>query len=151
MQHTWESLIFCLRRGLNSHTNTRRQGKLSQSTVMCTLPCLQPQEMDDETLWRILLSLLTTTEPRDKLPQYNTVDDVVQLITEARNIVVLTGAGVSGREGGEGEGGREGGRGMGCTCLLLYMDIIYISSPLEHVSPICPRPKLFVSEPQSCC
>ena len=35
-----------------------------------------------------------TPEPRNKLSQFNTVDDVVELISGARNIVVLTGAGV---------------------------------------------------------
>lgn len=50
--------------------------------------------MDDGTLWRLLLSLLMTTEPRSRLTQYNTLDDAVQLINEANNIIVLTGAGV---------------------------------------------------------
>ena len=50
--------------------------------------------MDDVTLWKIVLSLVMTPEPRSKLPQYNTLDDAVQLIGGASNIVVLTGAGV---------------------------------------------------------
>jgi hypothetical protein len=32
---------------------------------------------------------------RPKLPQYNTVEDAVRLLQESKNIVVLTGAGVS--------------------------------------------------------
>lgn len=32
---------------------------------------------------------------RPKLPQYNTIDDAVKLLKESKNIVVLTGAGVS--------------------------------------------------------
>lgn len=32
---------------------------------------------------------------RKKLPQYNTIDDAVQLLKEAKNIIVLTGAGIS--------------------------------------------------------
>ena len=32
---------------------------------------------------------------RQKLPQYNTVEDAVKLMKEAKNIIVLTGAGVS--------------------------------------------------------
>lgn len=32
---------------------------------------------------------------RQKLPQYNTVEDAVRLLKESKNIVVLTGAGVS--------------------------------------------------------
>lgn len=51
-------------------------------------------EVDDATLWRLLLTLLMVPDPRNKLPQYNTVDQAVKLISDARNIVVLTGAGV---------------------------------------------------------
>lgn len=32
---------------------------------------------------------------RPKLPQYNTIDDAVRLLKESKNIIVLTGAGVS--------------------------------------------------------
>ncbi|CAG8236306.1 unnamed protein product [Penicillium salamii] len=32
---------------------------------------------------------------RPKLPEYNTIDDAVRLLRESRNIIVLTGAGVS--------------------------------------------------------
>ncbi|KAJ5362232.1 hypothetical protein N7541_003076 [Penicillium brevicompactum] len=32
---------------------------------------------------------------RPKLPQYNTIDDAVRLLRESRNIIVLTGAGIS--------------------------------------------------------
>ena len=31
---------------------------------------------------------------RQKLPQYNTIDDAVKLLKESKNIIVLTGAGV---------------------------------------------------------
>lgn len=46
------------------------------------------------------LSLLTLAFSRElakraKLPQYNSVDDAVTLIKNARNIIVLTGAGIS--------------------------------------------------------
>jgi NAD-dependent histone deacetylase SIR2 len=34
-------------------------------------------------------------QKRAKLVQYNTVDDAVQLLKEAKNIIVITGAGVS--------------------------------------------------------
>ena len=33
---------------------------------------------------------------RDKLPQYNTIADAVQLIQQSRRILILTGAGISG-------------------------------------------------------
>ena len=34
-------------------------------------------------------------QKREKLPLYNTVDDAVELIEKSRNIVILTGAGIS--------------------------------------------------------
>ena len=61
---------------------------------LCTLPIFQPEEMDNGALWRLLASLLMTPEPRNRLLQYNTVDRAVKLISDARNIIVLTGAGV---------------------------------------------------------
>ena len=63
--------------------------------VPTSLSHIQLPDMDDVTLWRLVVSLLMTPEPRNKLPQYNTLDDVVQLISGASNIMVLTGAGVS--------------------------------------------------------
>lgn len=59
-------------------------------------PCLppQPDDVSEAALWSILLSLLSTPELRHKLPQVNSVADVVHLISTAHNIVVLTGAGV---------------------------------------------------------
>jgi NAD-dependent histone deacetylase SIR2 len=44
-----------------------------------------------------LLSLAISRElsKRIKLPQYNTIDDAVDLIKKSRNIIVLTGAGIS--------------------------------------------------------
>ena len=37
----------------------------------------------------------TRLESREKLPQYNTIDDAVRLIRERKRILVLTGAGIS--------------------------------------------------------
>ncbi|EMD39163.1 hypothetical protein CERSUDRAFT_47692, partial [Gelatoporia subvermispora B] len=34
-------------------------------------------------------------EAREKLPQYNTIDDVIGLIKECKRIIILTGAGIS--------------------------------------------------------
>ncbi|KAB8748952.1 hypothetical protein FH972_026503 [Carpinus fangiana] len=50
----------------------------------------------DEGYYR-LLGILITREcaTRKKLPQYNTVDDAATLLRERKNIVVITGAGIS--------------------------------------------------------
>lgn len=34
-------------------------------------------------------------QSREKLPMYNTIDDAVDLIRKSRNIMILTGAGIS--------------------------------------------------------
>ena len=34
-------------------------------------------------------------QKREKLPMYNTIDDAVDLIRKSRNIMILTGAGIS--------------------------------------------------------
>lgn len=50
----------------------------------------------DEAYYSILnLVICRTLEKRAKLSQYNTIDDAVSLLKKSRNIVVLTGAGVS--------------------------------------------------------
>lgn len=50
----------------------------------------------DEAYYSIL-NLLVSRElsKRAKLPQYNTIDDAVTLLKKSKNIIVLTGAGVS--------------------------------------------------------
>lgn len=40
-------------------------------------------------------SIIKFLSARKKLPQYNTIDDAVSLIQEAKNILILTGAGIS--------------------------------------------------------
>ncbi|XP_031556381.1 NAD-dependent protein deacetylase sirtuin-1-like, partial [Actinia tenebrosa] len=54
-----------------------------------------PTEIEDShsTLWKIIISLLTSPTPRQKLDYVNTLDDVVSLVNSCKNIVVLTGAG----------------------------------------------------------
>ena len=54
-----------------------------------------PDDLDQMTLWRIILNLLTEPERRKKLEHVNTIEDVVGLIAKSKNIIVLTGAGVS--------------------------------------------------------
>ncbi|XP_063703883.1 NAD-dependent protein deacetylase sirtuin-1 [Culicoides brevitarsis] len=53
-----------------------------------------PQHVSDLTLWRIIAS--TLVEPRrQKLRDYHSLDHAMDLIKNANNIIVLTGAGVS--------------------------------------------------------
>jgi NAD-dependent histone deacetylase SIR2 len=51
---------------------------------------------DDEAYYSLLsLALSRELSKRAKLPGYNTVDDAVDLLKKSKNIVVLTGAGIS--------------------------------------------------------
>ncbi|KAL5019394.1 hypothetical protein ScPMuIL_005116 [Solemya velum] len=54
-----------------------------------------PEDIDDFTLWKIVINLLAEPEPRKKLSDINTLGDVLSLLKKSRNIIVLTGAGVS--------------------------------------------------------
>jgi len=53
-----------------------------------------PVSLDDTTLWKIIVSVLSEPPRREKLSHVNTMTDVVKLLKEAKNIIVLTGAGV---------------------------------------------------------
>ena len=52
-------------------------------------------ELTDMTLWRILASMLSEPPRRKKLSYVNTFEDVIDLLQKSKNIIVLTGAGVS--------------------------------------------------------
>lgn len=54
-----------------------------------------PRVVDPMTLWKVVWEILTEPKPRQKLDQVSTLDDVVGLIARSKNIIVLTGAGVS--------------------------------------------------------
>nr|KAG5713600.1 hypothetical protein BaRGS_024648 [Batillaria attramentaria] len=54
-----------------------------------------PEDYDQLKLWKIIINLMTEPPPREKLPHVNTLEDVVQLLRTCKNIIVLTGAGVS--------------------------------------------------------
>lgn len=54
-----------------------------------------PRGLDQLDLWQLLVQLMSEPPKRKKLPQFNTLDDAVQLIKDAKNIIVLTGAGIS--------------------------------------------------------
>ncbi|KAI5369937.1 Putative Sirtuin family, DHS-like NAD/FAD-binding domain superfamily [Septoria linicola] len=52
--------------------------------------------IDDELFLRLLgHAVVRTFYKRKKLQQYNTVDDAAQLVKESKNILVITGAGIS--------------------------------------------------------
>ena len=49
----------------------------------------------DQAYYTLLgLGICRELSKREKLPQYNTIDDAVELLKKSRNIIVLTGAGV---------------------------------------------------------
>ena len=54
-----------------------------------------PHDLDDFTLWKIVINLICEPSPRKKLQHINTLDDVVHLLKTCSRIMVLTGAGVS--------------------------------------------------------
>lgn len=50
---------------------------------------------DDEDYHQLLaIAISREFSRRPKLPQYNSIDDAVKLLQQAKNIIVLTGAGV---------------------------------------------------------
>jgi hypothetical protein len=54
-----------------------------------------PDDLDDMTLWRLIISLVSAPPRRHRLVSVSTLDDVVRLLQTCKKIIVLTGAGVS--------------------------------------------------------
>ncbi|XP_012163369.1 NAD-dependent protein deacetylase sirtuin-1 isoform X1 [Bombus terrestris] len=54
-----------------------------------------PEQVDDLTLWKIIINMMSEPPRRQKLKHINTLTDVVRLIRNSNRIIVLTGAGVS--------------------------------------------------------
>uniref|UniRef100_A0A0P4W4Y7 protein acetyllysine N-acetyltransferase n=1 Tax=Scylla olivacea TaxID=85551 RepID=A0A0P4W4Y7_SCYOL len=54
-----------------------------------------PDGVNDVTLWRLIVNMLSEPPRREKLRHINTIEDVVRLIKSCRKIIILTGAGVS--------------------------------------------------------
>ncbi|XP_077276480.1 sirtuin 1 isoform X2 [Temnothorax americanus] len=54
-----------------------------------------PEQVDDLTLWKIIINMMSEPPRRQKLKHINTLSDVVRLIRNSKKIIVLTGAGVS--------------------------------------------------------
>ncbi|XP_050441297.1 NAD-dependent protein deacetylase sirtuin-1-like isoform X1 [Adelges cooleyi] len=54
-----------------------------------------PSQLEDITLWRIILSMTDDCPIRNRLRSVSTLDDVIRLLKTSTRIMVLTGAGVS--------------------------------------------------------
>jgi hypothetical protein len=54
-----------------------------------------PNDVSQSTLFEILMDLFLPVRQRQPLEQYKTLDDAVELIRKSKNILVLTGAGIS--------------------------------------------------------
>ncbi len=54
-----------------------------------------PDSLDNMTMWKLLFNLLSEPPRRKKLETLNTLQDCVEVIRRSRNIIILTGAGVS--------------------------------------------------------
>ncbi|KAJ7419153.1 NAD-dependent protein deacetylase sirtuin-1 [Pitangus sulphuratus] len=54
---------------------------------------IPPPELDDMTLWQIVINILSEPPKRKKRKDINTIDDAVKLLQECKKIMVLTGAG----------------------------------------------------------
>ncbi|CAF3666544.1 unnamed protein product [Adineta steineri] len=54
-----------------------------------------PNDVSQSTLFELLMDLFLPVQQRQPLEQYKTLDDAVDLIRKCKNILVLTGAGIS--------------------------------------------------------
>ena len=52
-------------------------------------------DVDEFKLWNVIINIVMEPRPRKKLQDVNSLDDVVDLLRKCKNIMVLTGAGVS--------------------------------------------------------
>ena len=54
-----------------------------------------PNDVSQSSLFELLMDLFLPVQQRQPLEQYKTLDDAVELIRKSKNILVLTGAGIS--------------------------------------------------------
>lgn len=78
---------------------TVEEGGVSAKRLLTAFGLRPPPYLDgspDEEYYALLsLAISRELSKRIKLPQYNTIDDAVALIKKSKNIIVLTGAGIS--------------------------------------------------------
>lgn len=54
-----------------------------------------PKNISDNDLWRVIAAILSDPPRRHRLPHMQTIENVCETIMQSKNIIVLTGAGVS--------------------------------------------------------
>ncbi|KAL1458976.1 hypothetical protein WDU94_010995, partial [Cyamophila willieti] len=54
-----------------------------------------PEQIDDQTLWRLVLNMICEPKRRQRLRHISSFNDVIHLLKTCSKIIVLTGAGVS--------------------------------------------------------
>lgn len=78
---------------------TVSSGKYSAKRLLSAFGLEPPAFLDgggDEVYYRLLgIAIVRYMTERQKLPDYNTIDDAVKLLQESSKIVVITGAGIS--------------------------------------------------------
>jgi NAD-dependent histone deacetylase SIR2 len=74
------------------------QGTITAKKLCTAFGIVPPAFLEDapDEAYHPLLVLAISREysKRQKLPQYNTIEDVVELLKKSKNIIVITGAGV---------------------------------------------------------
>ena len=63
--------------------------------MLCRILPGLPEDISQSTMYEILMNLFLPIRRRQVLDQYQTLDDAVELIRTRKNIIVLTGAGIS--------------------------------------------------------
>ncbi|XP_034938806.1 NAD-dependent protein deacetylase sirtuin-1 [Chelonus insularis] len=88
--HLWRNASSWVQKQMLTGANPR---ELLQNLLMD--PTQIPEQVDDITLWKLVLNIMSDPPRRQKLNHINTITDVVRLIKNSKKIIVLTGAGVS--------------------------------------------------------
>ncbi|TVY38768.1 NAD-dependent protein deacetylase [Lachnellula subtilissima] len=80
-------------------SRTIEAGTITAKKLLTAFNLRPPPDMEgspDDAYYQLLsVGISRELSKRIKLPQYNTIDDAVDLLKQSRNIIVLTGAGIS--------------------------------------------------------